>query len=61
MANPILIIEDNPTNLKLLRILLTVEGYEIREAMNADEALKLLETYKPQLILMDIQLPGMDG
>jgi two-component system cell cycle response regulator DivK len=57
----ILIVEDNPTNLKLLKILLTVEGYAIREAKSADEALDLLNTYQPKLILMDIQLPGMDG
>lgn len=57
----ILIVEDNPTNLKLLKILLTVEGYELREAKNADEALDLLKIHQPRLILMDIQLPGMDG
>lgn len=58
---PLLIIDDNPINLKLAKILLSVEGYEIRTASDAEEALKVLETYQPRLILMDIQLPGMSG
>ncbi len=57
----ILIIEDNPTNLKLVKLLLTVEGYEIRTAVDAEEALKVLETFHPQLILMDLQLPVKSG
>lgn len=60
-GEPILIIDDNPINLKLERILLTVEGYDVRTAMDAEEALKLLEHYKPRLILLDLQLPGMSG
>jgi two-component system, cell cycle response regulator DivK len=58
---PILIVDDNPANLKLVRVLLTAEGYEIRTAVDAEQALKVLETFRPRLILMDIQLPGMDG
>lgn len=62
MANePILIVDDNPTNLKLARVLLAGEGYVIRTANDAEEALLLLETFRPRLILMDVQLPGMDG
>ena len=57
----ILIVDDNPTNLKLARVLLTGEGYDVKTAVDAEEALNLLKTLKPQLILMDIQLPGMDG
>lgn len=57
----ILIIDDNPINLKLEKILLTVEGYDIRTATDAEESLKLLESFKPRLILMDLQLPGMTG
>jgi two-component system, cell cycle response regulator DivK len=60
-GEPILIVDDNPTNLKLARVLLAGEGYRVRTAMNAEEALKTLETFRPRLILMDIQLPGMDG
>lgn len=62
MANePILIVEDNQINLMLLKTLLSFKGYTIRTANNAEEALTVLDTFMPQLILMDIQLPGMDG
>src|SRR5690349_254339 len=60
-AEEILIVDDNAANLKLARVLLTVEGYQVRVASDAEQALRLLEGYRPQLILMDIQLPGMDG
>ena len=62
MANQsILIVDDNPGNLKLISYLLELEGYAVRSAANAKEALTLLLTFRPQLILMDLQLPGMDG
>jgi CheY-like chemotaxis protein len=62
MANePILVVDDNPLNLKLARLLLAVEGYQVRTAEHAATALAVLETFHPRLILMDIQLPGMDG
>jgi two-component system, cell cycle response regulator DivK len=57
----ILIVDDSAANLKLARVLLTCEGHEARTAPDAEQALKLLETFHPRLILMDIQLPGMDG
>jgi CheY-like chemotaxis protein len=60
-GEPILIVDDNITNLKLAKVLLIKEGYEVRPAVDAEDALKILETFKPRLILMDIQLPGMDG
>ena len=60
-GEPILIVDDNLINLKLAKILLSIEGYEIRTAMDAKEALNILETFKPKLILMDIQLPEIDG
>jgi CheY-like chemotaxis protein len=60
-GDPVLIVDDNPQNLKLARVLLASEGYEVRTAVNAEEALSVLETFTPRLILMDIQLPGMDG
>jgi CheY-like chemotaxis protein len=58
---PILIVDDNPTNLKLARVLLEGEGYEVRVAADAEEALAVLAGFRPRLILMDIQLPGLDG
>jgi CheY-like chemotaxis protein len=62
MANePILIVDDNPVNMKLIRILLIGEGYDARTASDAGEALEVLKEFSPRLILMDIQLPGMDG
>ena len=60
-AEPILIVDDNPTNLKLAQRLLTLEGYEVRTATDAEEALTILERFRPRLILMDLQLPGLDG
>src|SRR5207249_1796806 len=60
-SEPILIVDDNPVNLKLARVLLATEGYEVRTAAHAAEALGVLEGFRPRLILMDIQLPGMDG
>lgn len=60
-GEPILIVDDNQINLKLAKILLSVEGYEIRTASNAQEAQEVLKTFAPRLILMDIQMPGMDG
>jgi two-component system cell cycle response regulator DivK len=60
-GEPILIVDDQPVNLKLVRVLLASEGYEVRTAGNADEALAVLREFRPSLILMDIQMPGMDG
>lgn len=57
----IVVVDDNAMNLKLLRLLLCAEGYDVRTARDAEEALILLETVRPRVILMDVQLPGMDG
>ena len=57
----VLIVDDNPMNMKLVRVLLTGEGYEVRTAADAQEALDVLNEWRPLIILMDIQLPGMDG
>ena len=57
----ILIIEDNELNMKLVRSLLQLEKYRILEAENAEKGIQLARDHQPDLILMDIQLPGMDG
>ena len=57
----ILVVEDNPKNLKLARVLLTGEGYQVRTASDAEEAIDILASFEPRLILMDLQLPGIDG
>lgn len=57
----ILIIEDNDKNLKLLRDVLQVKGYETIEATTAEEGLPLARAQRPALVLMDIQLPVIDG
>src|SRR5881227_725731 len=60
-GEPILIVDDNSTNMKLVRILLAGEGYDVRTAADAEEALNVLKEFYPRLILMDLQLPGIDG
>lgn len=57
----ILYIEDNLDNRTLIRRILTVEGYAVHEAENAMAGLEKLKTLKPDLILMDINMPDMDG
>jgi CheY-like chemotaxis protein len=60
-CHPILIVDDNESNLKLMKAVLDSDDFMVKTAMDAEEAIKVLETFEPQLILMDIQLPGMDG
>jgi CheY-like chemotaxis protein len=57
----ILVVDDNATNLKLVSDLLAFEGHEILNAMDAEQAQVVLTEVLPDLILMDIALPGMDG
>jgi len=57
----VLIVENNEKNRKLIRDLLQAKGYHTIESDSAEEGLKLAEEKKPALILMDIQLPGLDG
>ena len=57
----ILLVEDNPVNRRLAVFLLRSQGYQVREATTATEAFEMLQTERPDLIVMDIQLPGMDG
>lgn len=58
---PILIVDDNPANLELLLVILARDGYELHTATDAVEALRVVERVRPGLILLDLQLPGMDG
>jgi CheY-like chemotaxis protein len=58
---PILIVEDHPANRRLLSFLLAAHGYDFHTAADAPAALAMLDTLSPRLILMDLQLPGMDG
>jgi CheY-like chemotaxis protein len=57
----ILVVDDNPRNLKLAFDVLEDAGYEVVEAVNAEEAQSMIDRNLPDLILMDIALPGMDG
>jgi len=60
-GDPVLIVDDNPVNLKLVRAVLAADGYDIRTAADGAEAWTVLEKFRPRLILMDVQLPGADG
>ena len=57
----ILIVEDNEKNMKLVRDVLQVKGYATLEAGTAEDGIRLANEQKPDLVLMDIQLPGMNG
>jgi two-component system cell cycle response regulator DivK len=57
----ILVVEDNPKNLKLVRDVLTYAGYEVVEATSGEEGVRRALETVPDLILMDLQLPGIDG
>jgi CheY-like chemotaxis protein len=57
----ILVVDDEPANLRLLTVLLSRNGYQVHEARTAEEALEIVAKFRPRLVLADIQLPGMDG
>jgi two-component system, cell cycle response regulator DivK len=61
MAKRILIVEDQPDNRRILRDLLKSAGFDLVEAVDGEEALTFARVHRPDLILMDIQLPVMDG
>ena len=61
MTKTILIVEDNELNMKLFRDLLKAHEYETLETRDGTEALEMAREHKPDLILMDIQLPGVSG
>ena len=57
----VLVVDDNPTNLKLISDVLEFDGYRILRATDAEEAQEIIRSSPPDLILVDIALPGMDG
>ncbi len=57
----VLVVEDNPLNMELVIEILTSRGFTVHEAIDGEEAIKKAETGEYDLILMDIELPGMDG
>jgi CheY-like chemotaxis protein len=61
MADSVLIVDDNPGNMTLASFLLEKRGYQVKTADGAAAALELLQTFTPKLILMDLQMPGVDG
>jgi CheY-like chemotaxis protein len=60
-ATRILVVDDNPSNVKLVSFLLSARGWDVRTAADATEAMDAVTAFKPALILMDIQLPVVDG
>jgi two-component system cell cycle response regulator DivK len=61
MGKKILIVDDNEKNLKVLRVVLQHSGYETIEATDGEQAIRLAKDILPDLILMDIRMPGMNG
>jgi CheY-like chemotaxis protein len=57
----VLVVEDNALNLKLVRDVLVHAGYEVLEATTGEDGVRLAEECQPDLVLMDLQLPGIDG
>lgn len=57
----VLVVEDNPANLKLVAVLLERAGHEVLVAVDGESAVSLAHEHVPDLVLMDVQLPGMDG
>jgi CheY-like chemotaxis protein len=60
-SEKILLVEDNAVNRRLAGFILRSQGYQVSEATTAQEAFEMLKTERPDLIVMDIQLPGKDG
>src|SRR4030095_10303308 len=58
---PILIVEDNEKNMKLVRDVLNAKGYKTLEAVTGEDGVRLAKEHEPSLVLMDIQLPGING
>src|SRR2546427_799858 len=61
MPGKVLVVDDNPTNLKLARVVLSAEGLEVRIAASAEDALKVLEAFTPRIIVMALTAYAMKG
>ena len=61
MGERVLIVDDNPTNLKLVAYLVKANGYDVDTAVDAESAVAAIGANRPRVILMDLQLPGVDG
>lgn len=62
MSNPrVLVVDDNAINMELVRYVLEHDGFVVESAPDAQEALRCIRSFQPELVLMDIQMPGMDG
>ena len=61
MSKKILVVEDNPQNMKIALMVLRPHGYTLLEAIDGNEALEIAISNKPDLVLMDMQLPNMSG
>jgi CheY-like chemotaxis protein len=61
MSKKILIVEDNPQNMRLMKMALSAESYLLLEATDGEEALEVAKRERPDLIIMDVQLPKMSG
>jgi CheY-like chemotaxis protein len=57
----VLVVDDNATNSKLVQFVLSAKGYDVSMAADATEAVAAIGSFEPELILMDLQLPGIDG
>jgi CheY-like chemotaxis protein len=57
----VLVVDDNPSNIELLEYVLSAKGYDVRTAQDGTTMFLALESFRPRIILMDIQLPGVDG
>ena len=61
MDTPILVVDDDPNALDIVKTYLEAQGYSVTTASNGTEALSLLDTVRPVLVLLDVMMPGMDG
>ena len=61
MHTPILVVDDDPNALDIVKTYLEAQGYTVATASNGTEALSLLESVRPVLVLLDVMMPGMDG
>ena len=61
MSRRILVVDDDPRLLHVVAMYLSIEGYEVDSAANGEEGLRLLEQKRPDLVILDVMMPGIDG